>query len=201
MSARETQLTLLNPNRFIERGGEYWMMAKDIAAALGYADQAKVINLYNRHQTQFKEHTCILKLRVQGDDQLREYRIFSEEGIYLIAMYANTEKARAFQLEVAKFLKEVRKARLEKRELEITVSAAVAISRLYSRYPAERCKKLLYYKWLKLNNTECARLLKCSTDTIRRMLRYINASPLPKLFSTGNNLVPPCRTTDGKILG
>jgi hypothetical protein len=140
-------------------------------------------------------------LRVQGDDQLREYRIFSEEGIYLIAMYANTEKARAFQLEVARFLKEVRKARIEKRELEVTVSAAVAISRLYSRYPAERCKKLLYYKWLKLNNTECARLLKCSRSTIREMLNLINTTPLPKLFDTGNNLVPPLKSVDGKILG
>lgn len=145
---------------FIERDGNFWMTARDISVALGYADQTKVINLHNRHSQQFQEFTTILKLR-GVDGKSREHRIFSEEGIYLIAMYANTPKAREFQIAVAKFLKEQRLNRLKEAKLS-------GMREVLSLCPPKHTR-LIKYRRAGLSQREAARALGISRTTVQRM--------------------------------
>lgn len=111
----------------IHRNGERWLTARDIAAALGYADGRKVIKIYDRSADEFSEAmTCIVKLTVQsgqtehpygdlraqtgdagadlrpqteaaGPTQRRDVRVFSLRGAHLIAMLARTDRAKAFR--------------------------------------------------------------------------------------------------------
>lgn len=47
------------------------------------------------------------------DGQLRESRCFTEEGVYIISMLANTPKARDFRARLALLLREWREQRIE----------------------------------------------------------------------------------------
>lgn len=103
----------------IDRDGQRWLAAADIAAALGYGRADKVTHLYTRNAGEFSEAmTCVLKVRTQGGlepqngvaapdlraqsghaatDQRRDVRVFSLRGAHLVAMLARTPRARAFR--------------------------------------------------------------------------------------------------------
>lgn len=76
-----------------------WLTARDVGRCLGYAEEhaAKSINtLYRRHADEFgAEDTCDINLMSQG--QMREVRIFSQTGCILLAMFANTARAKDFR--------------------------------------------------------------------------------------------------------
>jgi prophage antirepressor-like protein len=107
MSANHLQdlIPALSPSHFVEQNDEFWMTAKTIGEFLGYATpRESILKIYQRHQDVLKEFSVEVKL-TSTDGKVYDTRIFNEEGIYLFSMYANTKKARAFQISVAKFLK------------------------------------------------------------------------------------------------
>ena len=60
----ETSLTI------IDRHGEPWLTARELARALGYRDQSAVLRIYARNQDEFTEDmTCTVTMTVQADDQ------------------------------------------------------------------------------------------------------------------------------------
>lgn len=89
--------------RAIEREGQVWVGAADIARALGYADSGKVTRLFDRHQAEFTDSMTQLVMLQDLDaqsghpGQMRLHRIFSLRGAHLIAMFARTDKGQAFR--------------------------------------------------------------------------------------------------------
>ena len=82
----------------IDRQGEPWLTARDLAQALGYQDESAVLRIYARNREEFTEAmTCTVKLTVQVDDQRRDIRIFSPRGGHLIAMLSRTSQAKDFR--------------------------------------------------------------------------------------------------------
>lgn len=82
----------------VSRNGAPWLMARDLARALGYSDERAVNRLYARHAAEFsRAMTCGVKLTPQGESQQREVRIFSPRGCHLLAMFANTDRAASFR--------------------------------------------------------------------------------------------------------
>lgn len=85
----------------LDRDGQRWLQAAEIASALGYARADKISQIYGRHADEFTSAmTQTLNLRVNGiNDSLREkeVRIFSLRGAHLIAMFARTEVAKEFR--------------------------------------------------------------------------------------------------------
>ena len=80
----------------IERTGQVWLRAVELAQALGYADQSSVNRIYARNADEFTDGmTASVKLTLQG--QARESRIFSLRGCHLIAMFARTAIAKQFR--------------------------------------------------------------------------------------------------------
>ena len=82
----------------IDRHGEPWLAARELARALGYADERGVLRIYSRNQEEFTdEMTCVVNLTPQVDDQRRDVRVFSARGCYAIGFFAKTDRAKAFR--------------------------------------------------------------------------------------------------------
>ncbi|NMR01628.1 phage antirepressor protein, partial [Xylella fastidiosa] len=81
----------------IDRDGTPYLSARELARALGYADERSVLRIYARRTDEFTEQmTCVVKLTPQGE-QARDIRIFSPRGCHLVAMFARTSVAAAFR--------------------------------------------------------------------------------------------------------
>jgi len=87
--------------RIIDRDGNPWITAADLAKALGYSRSDKVSSLYERNADEFTEDmTLTLKLGVKGfgnGNSKKDTRIFSTRGCHLVAMLARTPAAKEFR--------------------------------------------------------------------------------------------------------
>lgn len=79
-----------------DRQGARWMTAKDLAAALEYADERAIHKIYQRNADEFTDQmSTVVKLTtVKGE---KDTRVFSFRGAHLIAMLAKSERAKAFR--------------------------------------------------------------------------------------------------------
>ena len=68
MSLLPTKLTFGETSlAIVDRNGELWLAARELARALGYADERGVLRIYSRNQEEFTdEMTCVLKLGTEG---------------------------------------------------------------------------------------------------------------------------------------
>ncbi|MGK5017702.1 BRO family protein [Janthinobacterium sp. HLS12-2] len=85
--------------RVIERNGQSWLTAADIAAALGYSRSDKVSRLYQLHDKEFRPSmTDLIVTPVSGFSGITaEARVFSLRGAHLIGMFARTKKGAEFR--------------------------------------------------------------------------------------------------------
>lgn len=84
----------------VDRNGQRWLQAADIARALGYAEDDAISRLFRRREDEFtREMSQTVKLTVSQNAGLlqRETRIFSLRGAHLIAMFARTPVAKEFR--------------------------------------------------------------------------------------------------------
>ncbi|GEM_PF-5902587 len=104
--ASATQVLTFNDTEFdiVDVHNVPWLRGPQIAGALGYSDQgAAIAKIYDRNQDEFTEDmTALVKLpdlnyQTGSPGQMREVRIFSPRGCYLIGMLARTEKAKDFR--------------------------------------------------------------------------------------------------------
>lgn len=80
----------------VQRDGQVWLRAAEIAEALGYSRADKVTQLFDRNRDEFSPAmTQTLKTRASGLQ--REIRLFSLRGAHLIAMFARTAVAKQFR--------------------------------------------------------------------------------------------------------
>lgn len=110
-----SQLTpIINENglKYVEHEGRILFSSEEIGRQLGYAKPSKSINiLFNRNQRELNSYATGIKL-MQVDGCLREVRCFTEEGVYIISMLANTPRARDFRARLARLLREIRERRV-----------------------------------------------------------------------------------------
>lgn len=97
-----TTLTFQNTEfDVVDRSGNTWLKAADIARALGYKKVDAVTQIYDRNSDEFTEAMSqTLNLSVSGKInglQNITVRIFSLRGAHLIAMFARTALAKAFR--------------------------------------------------------------------------------------------------------
>lgn len=89
-----------NTLRVIERGGQCWVGAADIARALGYAEAGKVTRLYDRHKAEFSASmTRLFEMPTLGTsgNLKTQTRFFTLRGAHLVAMFARTAKGQEFR--------------------------------------------------------------------------------------------------------
>ncbi len=96
-----TTLTFQNTEfDVVDRSGNTWLKAADIARALGYKKADAVTQIYDRNSDEFTSamsQTLNLSVPQNGGELTRESRIFSLRGAHLIAMFARTALAKAFR--------------------------------------------------------------------------------------------------------
>ena len=99
--------------KYVEHEGQIFFSSEEIGRQLGYAKPSKSINiLFNRNQRELKGYATGIKL-MQVDGCLREVRCFTEEGVYILSMLANTPRAREFRAKLARLLREIRERRVD----------------------------------------------------------------------------------------
>ncbi len=73
-----------------------WLGVTQIGLALEYATETAVVKLYNRNADEFTPTmTQLVEMETAGGKQM--VRVFSLRGTHLLAMFARTEKAKAFR--------------------------------------------------------------------------------------------------------
>lgn len=85
----------------VDRDGQRWLQAADIARALGYAADDAISRIYRRRADEFTDKmTLTVKSTVKGfgnGNSEKEVRVFSLRGAHLIAMFARTPIAKEFR--------------------------------------------------------------------------------------------------------
>lgn len=112
-----TQFVTINKQNsidFIEENGEFLFSAEEIGKQLGYSNPAKSTNkLFQRNSLELLIYSRDVKL-TSRDGRVRYVRHFTEEGVYILSMLANTDKARDFRRRVAELLKNLRQKEMDK---------------------------------------------------------------------------------------
>lgn len=82
-------------------GGHIWLTSTELARALEYADSKSITKLYTRNKDEFTPAmSMVVNMTTNGiNNSLRtkKVRVFSIRGAHLIAMFAETPKAKQFR--------------------------------------------------------------------------------------------------------
>ena len=112
-----TQLISINKQNsinFLEKNGQILFTAEEIGKQLGYQNPTKSINnLFQRNSFELLNYSVDIKL-MSTDGKAYSRRAFTEEGVYILSMLANTEQARDFRRRVAELLKNLRQKEMDK---------------------------------------------------------------------------------------
>ncbi len=112
-----SELNLIKEKDIIMYDNIICMTAESIGRALGYAaPKDSIFKIYHRNKEELDSFSTMVKLSTV-DGKAREVRVFTEEGIYIISMLANTDKAKKFRAELANLLKQKRLEALKKEKI------------------------------------------------------------------------------------
>lgn len=99
MSELSTHLASFHgyPIEIIDHNNKPWLTAEQIGLAIGIKHaRTSVLRSYSRHADEFTDKmTCVVNVTTQG--QSRQVRIFSPRGAWMLAMWAQTERAKQFR--------------------------------------------------------------------------------------------------------
>ncbi len=166
---------IIREDDFVEIEGEFYMTSETLGKILGFSNPRQAIyNIFERNIDELEEFSCVLNMRT--GKRVVKTRFFSEEGIYLITMFAKTPKAKEFRKAVAKLLKKLRRQALLKARYE----GARALESLYKRleggtkkYDKKWLEKLKKYISLGLSVEEISKLLDCHESTVSRYKKLL----------------------------
>lgn len=196
--------------KYVEHEGQVFFSSEEIGRQLGYAKPSKSINiLFNRNQRELKSYAVGIKM-MSTDGKFYEVRCFTEEGVYILSMLANTPRAREFRAKLARLLREIRERRMDlAREAgyrqgldEGRASVAPLLdevrgetARLFWKLgPTQkrRLRRVMRYHAMGLSQREIGRLLDIPRRSVRELLKAAEA--LGELPQT------PARLVQGNLL-
>ncbi len=101
-----------NGLHYVECEGQIYFSSDEIGRQLGYARPSKSINiLFNRNQKELRDYAVGIRM-MSTDGKCYEVRCFTEEGVYILSMLAQTPQARDFRARLARLLREIRERRM-----------------------------------------------------------------------------------------
>lgn len=175
----------LDPAQIIHEDGRYWMTAEQLGKALGYRVPGKSVrNVINRHRKELQPFIGGINLMSPGGAQ--ETTIIDTDGQYMIALLANTPKARTFRTFVVNMLKALERQEFvhisQVQKWQRTVLDQLnewkaelldfKISKYLESSPVMDQKKyseLLRYRKMGLTQRETGKLLDISRDTVQNV--------------------------------
>ena len=191
---------IINENglKYVEHEGQIFFSSEEIGRQLGYAKPSKSINiLFNRNQIELKGYAVGIKM-MSTDGKFYEARCFTEEGVYILSMLANTPRAREFRAKLARLLREIRERRMElaresgyRQGLDEGRAAARLIWTLGPK-DKRRLRAAVRYRKMGLGTGSIARLLDIGKREAFHLLRAAEAlGELPE---------QPARPVQGSLL-
>ncbi|EGW52097.1 hypothetical protein HMPREF1022_00880 [Desulfovibrio sp. 6_1_46AFAA] len=178
---------IINENglNFLEYQGKILFSSEEIGRQLGYSKPSKSINiLFSRNQKELSSYAVGIKL-MSTDGKCYEVRHFTEEGVYIISMLANTPKAREFRAKLARLLREIREQRvLQAHEAgrrqalaELAPQQQALAQSMWSLGPAKkrRLRSVVRYRRMGLGKQAIAKLLDCDGRDVSRLLKAADA--------------------------
>ena len=196
--------------KYVEHEGQVFFSSEEIGRQLGYAKPSKSINiLFNRNQRELKSYAVGIKM-MSTDGKFYEVRCFTEEGVYILSMLANTPRAREFRAKLARLLREIRERRMDlAREAgyrqgldEGRASVAPLLdevrgetARLFWKLgPTQkrRLRRVMRYHAMGLSQREIGRLLDIPRRSVQELLKAAEALGLPT--------EKPARLVQGNLL-
>ena len=178
MSSYPTQIVEFEgqPVRLIRIDGVNYIPAEDLGKILGFSEpQASVFKIFGRHREELEAHSTTVKLTAL-DGKLRDIRVFTEIGAYLVAMFARTPRAREVRLWLARLPQLVRErgAEVLRDAVRQAIERAFALAEDISRYDQETLEKLV---WLRcragLTQVEAGRVLGISRFAVQRIEKVL----------------------------
>lgn len=174
---------------YIEKDGQILFSAEEIGKQLGYSNPAKSINiLFNRNYQELLIYSVGIKL-MSTDGKAYNKRHFTEEGVYILSMLANTEQARDFRRRVAELLKTLRQNKAKEIENKAYADAKAFLMHQISEiedhaYNKGRQEGLKEDNWRKMEKAvkllrkgislaDAAKIIGCNPDTIRERLQRL----------------------------
>lgn len=107
----------------VDHNNQPWIQSRQLATALGYADESSVTRIYDRNKDEFSnDMSATVKLTVGIQDV--DVRIFSLRGCHLVAMFARTKVAKAFRVWVLDVLDKLNSASTPSTSAKLTPSTA-----------------------------------------------------------------------------
>ena len=168
--------------KYLEKNGEILFTAEEVGRHLGYGDPAKAISkLYERNHSELKLYATSVKLTAV-DGKLRETRVFTEEGVYILSMLARTNEAKKFRAKVALLLRRVRQEAMQ-RQIDLARESALiegrqagwhdalALRRRLTPVRRAEMRRALRYKAMGLELRDIGKLMDCSHQKVFYMLK------------------------------
>ena len=147
------------------RDSDAYFTAEEIGKQLGYAEPGDSINkLYSRNVQELQEYVTTVKLTAV-DGKLREHRVFSEEGVYILTFLAQTDKAREFRRQVAALLKHLRRQKLREARAEGIMAALNLNEKLHANI-----RLVTRYRSVGLTTTEIGKLMDCDYTWVNKVM-------------------------------
>ena len=175
-----SELNLIREKDIIMYDNTICMTAESIGRALGYAaPRDSIFKIYHRNKEELDSFSTMVKLSTT-DGKSYNQRVFTEEGIYIISMLANTDKAKKFRAELANLLKQKRLEALKKEKIagfEISEKLNKRIRNLkLDTADIESIKLLLNIGFAKKG---ISKMFNISVDSVRRIEKdFISAGIL-----------------------
>jgi len=116
-----------HPIEILDRDGTPWVTGEEIGKALGFAHPRQGINkIYRRYADEFTAEMTV-EPNLGSTSGYKEVRIYSPRGAHLIAMFARTDKAKAFRQWVLDVLEKDMDSRLRGNDGADTIAHDTAI--------------------------------------------------------------------------
>lgn len=122
-------------------GDEMFMTAKQLGTCLGYQFARESINKLVSKNEYLKEKEFSVEVKLTSTDgKVYDTRVFTEDGIYEVAMLAKTERALVFKTFIRKVLKDLRRNGIVMTNdmLELTLQNPEYVMKLIGEYAAEK---------------------------------------------------------------
>lgn len=124
----------------VDRDGQPWVTARQLAQALGYAREDSVLKIYERNKEEFSPMMSVTVKMTVGITEI-PVRIFSMRGCWLVSMLSRTSVAKEFRKWVLDVLDRLAQEEGKRAEEAITSHSLESVLQRIYTLPAGRYEK------------------------------------------------------------
>ncbi len=180
----------LDPEEVIRKEDGYWLTTEQTGIGVGYKHPLPAMSkLINRHRKELQPFITVAKMAtVTG---MRETTIINMDGVYTIALLANTQKAKKFRQVVVGMLSALERrefvhiSQVKKWQDEVLEQLSawktdlldLKVSRYIEAAPnmdKDKYRRMLRYRAMGLSQKDTGKLLDVSKDVIHRAEKVVH---------------------------